>query len=159
MEEYLKKKKEKKCKILMGSHPIFCHLKKGLTCWLKNIYIYLKKIKKSSGIYSTSLFSIEYWPTWILKSGGRSGGSQVLSIWEPPLYWWEQLLGNWKITQSGNKKTVERTIPFYHSLILRHIIMIRRLIYYHYILTREDEELIKRIYQKQIQLNVIGSLY
>ena len=35
------------------------------------------------------------------------------------------------------------------TLMLRHKIMIRRLIYHHHVLTREDNELISRIYEKQ----------
>ena len=49
--------------------------------------------------------------TYILYIGGRSDGSHVLSIWEPDLYWWEQLLGNWKYTQSGEQNLAKSIQP------------------------------------------------
>ena len=42
------------------------------------------------------------------------------------------------------------------SLMLRHKIMIRRLIYHHHILTQDDNELIKRIYEKQKENSLKG---
>ena len=52
--------------------------------------------------------SLTYFLASILLSGGRICGSQVLSIWDPGLYWWEQVLGKWQFSPSGKKKTAKR---------------------------------------------------
>ena len=41
-------------------------------------------------------------------------------------------------------------------LMFRHIIMIKRLNYHHHIITRDDRELIKKVYQKQKDAPLIG---
>ena len=39
---------------------------------------------------------------------GERGRSHALSIWEPGLYLWEQVLGNWKFSHLGKNKTAKR---------------------------------------------------
>ena len=42
------------------------------------------------------------------------------------------------------------------ALMIRHIVMIRRLMYHHHIMNRDDCELIKKVYQKQAELPCKG---